>query len=242
MTMMIKSTIRHINVLNLLLLGALYISANSYLLPAHREKTAPLQIAAKMGPPWQTVSAAARFQPPPAAEHIVISERNLFHPERKIPVETKEAQPAAKPEFVLYGTLITDTEAIAYMEDRKAAYGTPGRGKRQQKVMLGKALSNYTLSEIYHDSVLMVKGDDRIEVRISDTRKARSRTAQVTVAPPAPKETKDILSIMEKKPAGSGLPPGVILKEMPPEMRKNVPPQFKDMLNDLIKQRMVPKQ
>jgi len=238
--MMIKSAIKHINVLNLLLLGAIYISANSYLLPAHGEKTALPQTAAKMGPPQQTVLEVTRFQSPPAAEYLIVSDQNLFHPERRIPAATKDAQLSEKPEFVLYGTLITDTVGIAYMEDRKTAYSSPGRGKRQQTVMLGKSLSNYTLAEIYHDRVLMVRGEDRIEVKIYDTRSSRGKTALVTVAP-APKETKDPISILEKKPAGSGLPPGVIIKDMPPELKDKVPAQMKDMFRDILKQRTDPK-
>ncbi|MBI5675566.1 MAG: hypothetical protein HZC48_07060 [Nitrospirae bacterium] len=237
--MMIKSVTRHINVLNLFLLGAIYISANSYLLPALGEKTALPQTAQKIGTPQHTISAGDRFQSPPATEYLIVSDQSLFHPERKIPAETKDTQLTVKPEFVLYGTLITDTAAIAYMEERNAPYSSPGRGKRQQTVLLGKSLNNYTLAEIHHDRVFMVRGEDRIEVKISDTQPSRGQIAQVTIAP-AIEETKDLNSILEEKPAGSGLPPGVIIKEMPPELRDKVPPQLKDMFHDLIKKQTVP--
>ena len=184
--MRIKSAIRHINVLNLLLMGVIYILTNYYLLPAFREKTNLPQTAAKMGPPQQIDLEVPRFSLPPlhpAEEYLIVSDQNLFHPERKIPAAIKNVQLAEKPEFMLYGTLITDTVGIAFMEDRKVVYSSPGRGKRQQTVMLGKSLSNYTLTEIYHDRVLMVRGEDRIEVKISDSRTLRGQTVQVTVAP-----------------------------------------------------------
>jgi hypothetical protein len=237
---MIKSPLRHINVLNLLLLAAIYILANSYLLPVRVEKTALLKTAPKNDSSQQTASEVARFQAPHAAEYSIISDQNLFHPERKIPVEKKMPQLAAKPEFVLYGTLISDTVAIAYMEDRKVDYSSPGRGNRQHAVMLGTSLSNYTLAEIYHDRVLMVRGEDRIEVRIADIRPSRGKTPQVTGAP-APKEKKDPISILEKKTAGSGLPPGVIIKDMPPELKDKVPAKLEDTFREIFKQQKLPK-
>lgn len=237
--MIIKSAIRQINVLNLLLLGVVFISANSYLLPVLREKTILPQAAPKLSPP-QTFSSVVPFLPPPAAEYLVVSDQNIFHPARIIPSEQKNIQLAAKPEFLLYGTLITDTAAIAYMEDRKAPRSSPGRGKRQQPVMLGKSLSGYTLAEVYHDRVVMVRGEDSIEVKISAIRLSQGKIAQVTVAP-VPKEKIDPMSILEKKPAGSGLPPGVIHKEMPPELKDKVPGQLKDLFNDLIKKQTSPK-
>lgn len=237
---MIKAAIRHINVINLLLLVGIYISVNSYLLPALGEKTAFPQPAPNIGPPPQAVPAVALFQPPPSAEYLIVSDQNVFHPERKIPAETKDTQLAAMPEFLLYGTLITDTTAIAFMEDRKAPRSSPGRGKRQQSLMLGKSLSGYTLAEVHHERVLMVRGEDRIEVKIAATRQSQGKPAQVTVAP-VPQEKKDSMSILEKKPAGSGLPPGVIHKEMPPELKDKVPGQVKDLFNDLIKKQISPK-
>ncbi|MBI5848085.1 MAG: hypothetical protein HZB31_09080 [Nitrospirae bacterium] len=225
--------------LNLLLLGVAFISANSFLLPALGEKAILPQAAPNLSPP-QTFPAAVPFLPPPAAEYLLVSEQNIFHPSRNIPIEQKNIQLAAKPEFLLYGTLITDSAAIAYMEDRKAPRSSPGRGKRQQAVMLGTSLSNYTLAEVQHDRVVMVRGEDRIEVRISATRSSQGKISKVTVAP-GPQPKKDLISVLENKPVGSGLPPGVIHKEMPPELKAKVPGQLKDLFNQQIKQQTAPK-
>ncbi|HMK44119.1 MAG TPA: hypothetical protein VK445_08285 [Dissulfurispiraceae bacterium] len=102
---------------------------------------------------------------PPMQDYLAIADRNLFHPERKIPPLVKDDQ-VPRPEFVLYGTLITDTMSIAYLVDKKAIRSTPGRGQRQNSVKLGESLGGYQLKDVQHDRIVMVRGDDRIEVKV----------------------------------------------------------------------------
>jgi hypothetical protein len=119
-------------------------------------------------------------KPPSPFDYVVVAEQNLFHPDRKIPVEKKEAaapKPLPKPDFVLYGTFISDGLKIAYIEDMKLPYSTPGRGERQLALHPGENLSGYTVSEIYSDKVEMVRGDDRIEIKVLDPAKIKSRAA-----------------------------------------------------------------
>ena len=111
----------------------------------------------------------------------MIAEENLFHPERKIPAEKKVEQALPKPEFVLYGTLITDDIKLAYLEDRKAPYNTPGRGKRQTVLKIGDTMSSFTVKEIDTDKVVMVRGEDRIEVNVIDP--AKPKRGDTGVAP-----------------------------------------------------------
>ena len=116
---------------------------------------------------------------------MIISEENPFHPERKIPVEKKAEQPLPKPEFVLYGTLITDDLKMAYLEDLKAPRSTSGRGKRQVALKQGDSLSGFRVKEIEAGKVVMVRGDDRIIVPIIDpahTREGQATTVQAEAA------------------------------------------------------------
>jgi hypothetical protein len=101
-------------------------------------------------------------------EFVVISEQNLFHPERKIPADKTAEESKPKPEFVLYGTLITGDTNLAFMEDLKAPFASSGRGKRQRALHIGNSISGYTLTEVHPERVLLVKGDDRIEVAVYD--------------------------------------------------------------------------
>ncbi len=118
---------------------------------------------------------------PMLADYMLIAEQNLFHPERKIP-EKKEEKQLQKPEFVLYGTLITDDANIAYMEDLKAPHNTPGRGKRQKAIQKGTIFSGFTLSEIHHDKVVMLRADEKIEVRILDQQNKKTRGIETTAS------------------------------------------------------------
>ncbi len=173
---------RNINVLNLILLGII-VSFAAYILPPL------LNIKATYSPPVpkKTVEEKAEkppeaAPPPSAMEYTIIAEQNLFNPERKIPTEKKDEKPLPKPEFVLYGTLITGDAQIAFLEDLKAPYTTPGRGKRQRTLRPGNTLSGYTLSEIHSDRVVMTRGEDRIELLVLDSSRAKSREFAGTVA------------------------------------------------------------
>ncbi len=172
---------RNINVLNVLLL-ALVIALAAYILPPVLNVSVSYTLPAQKKVAQQKEVIPAVVQPPSAMEYTVISEQNLFHPERKISAEKKDEKPLPKPEFVLYGTLITSDESLAFMEDRKAPQTTSGRGKRQRTLGLGGTFSGYTLSRIYEDRVIMARGEDKIEVRVHDLSKTRG-VADTTPGP-----------------------------------------------------------
>lgn len=114
---------------------------------------------------------------PSLSDFSIIGDENLFHPERKIPIEKKEEKPLPKPEFVLYGTLISENLSLAYLEDLKEPYTSPGRGKRQIPLRAGDTLSGFTLKEIYTDKVVMIRGEEKIVLNLTDPiRKKRELT------------------------------------------------------------------
>jgi len=131
---------------------------------------------------------SAESPPVSPMEYTIIAEKNILHPERKIPVDKPEAPPLPKPEFVLYGTLIADEISLAYLEDQKAPT-TAGQSKiKKQKAMKkGEVLSGFTLKEIESDKVVMVRGEEKIEVRVFGRGK-QEKPAQV--AAPAASATR----------------------------------------------------
>jgi hypothetical protein len=118
----------------------------------------------------------------PVADYAVISDRNLFHPERKIPPEKKPENTVPKPEVLLYGTLITDDASYAFIEDMKAPYSTPGRGKRQITLKKGDHLSGYTVGEIEANRIVLVKGEEKVTVMLDDGDKKRTSESPATPA------------------------------------------------------------
>lgn len=211
--MRFKTVVMNINILNIILLTAVVLFALYILFPLfHIKVTYSLPHVKK-----PEVAKKESIVPTPAssiAEYTIIADQNLFHPERNIPTYMAEEGPLIKPEFVLYGTLITDSVRIAYLEDLKSPHTTVGRGKRQVTLHLGNTLSGYTISEVYHDKVVMVKGDDRIEVKVLDSRnKKKEAFAPHKQTTKKNKTRSSQLTDISKR---SGKSQGVVNKRPPP--------------------------
>ncbi|MEW6001770.1 MAG: hypothetical protein AB1638_03865 [Nitrospirota bacterium] len=181
---------RNINIVNILLISAVVLLVSYSVLPMFNVSIKYIPPEVKKIETDMNELIPNNIQPP--SDYTMISEENLFHPERKIPVEKKEEPPLPKPEFVLYGTLITDNISLAYLEDLKAPYSTPGRGKRQTALKKGETMSGFVLKEVETDKIVMVRGEDMMVVNLIDSVKAKSRgtltpTAQIT--PPQPAST-----------------------------------------------------
>lgn len=169
----------NLNVLNIVLAAVLIVFANNMFLPLFG-KGAKLTVPSpqkKAAVPAKTTEKPVESKSPSPSDYFIIAEQNIFHPERKIPVEKKDVvvQPLPKPEFVLYGTLLTDDVRIAYMEDRKAPQNSPSRGKKQIPLRLGEALSGFTLKEISANSVVMVRGNESVTIDLNDAAKDKTR-------------------------------------------------------------------
>jgi type II secretory pathway component PulC len=184
----LRPVLRNINLLNILLLAIVLVFALSVFMPALYQDIRYRLPAAKKGVEVEQ-DALLQQKMPSLSDYMIISEENPFHPERKIPVEKKAEQPLPKPEFVLYGTLITDDMKMAYLEDLKAPRSTSGRGKRQVALKQGDSLSGFALKEIEAGKVVMVRGDDKIIVPIIDPSHAREGQA-TTVQAEQPKGQK----------------------------------------------------
>jgi hypothetical protein len=181
----IQSLLKQINLLNGILLTGILAFGYFVLWPIFTgDIKVPLSPAAAKVSEQKKVEPAEQPANPPLQEYAVVAEKNLFHPDRIIPAKKDEIA-VPRPEFALYGTLITDKISIAYISDSKAPRTTPGRGERQTGLKIGETMSGYTLKEVLHDHVVMVHGDDRIEVTIvaHDNKKKRSATETATQKP-----------------------------------------------------------
>jgi hypothetical protein len=160
----------NINILNLLLLGAaitLFFELDYPLLgkQVFAEHVEAKEIAIQSGEKMAPESTASY------ADFISIAEKNLFHPEREIPKAERAVVP--KPELTLYGTLITDDLSIAYVEDKKAPYSTPGRAKRQTALKKGSSIGGYVFREIEANRIVLVKGKDKLVFTLDDNEKRK---------------------------------------------------------------------
>lgn len=181
--MLIKPLVRNINLLNAVLLAVAAVFALYSLSPL-----LDVRIKYALPVPGKTQGIAKEttdeLQTPSVTEYTVISEKNLFHPDRNIPIEKKVEQPLPKPDFILFGTLITGGTSLAYLEDLKAPRSTAGRGKRQIALKKGDTLSGFTLKEIEADKIVMVRGDETITIPVNPRDRNVATTAATAAATP----------------------------------------------------------
>ncbi|MDA8077343.1 MAG: hypothetical protein M0Z79_00240 [Nitrospiraceae bacterium] len=186
--MKVRRILSHFNVLNLLLAAVLIFAAARAFAPlfgaAMTKANLPALKKSAAAKPAADVKPIETKSPFPA-DYMIIAEQNLFHPERKIPVEKKDAAaaPLPKPDFVLYGIIKTGDVRIAYLEDKKQPVSSPARGKKQTALRQGETLSGFTLMEVEANRVVMVRGEERIALSLSDPQHAKTREG--AGAPPA---------------------------------------------------------
>jgi len=153
---------------------------------------APEEVAAKAGPRIEN--------PPPVREprdltqiesYIFISEKNIFHPERKeFPVQAPPPPPAAevkkpivRPQVILYGVTLAG-------EYESASISNPGRvlkkGERElQTLRKGESIGDYKLSKILPDRIILETSEDSLEVFLYDPKVAKRRSDIKTENKPA---------------------------------------------------------
>jgi hypothetical protein len=208
---------RNVSILNLLLVSIIAMLVH-YIFPAifNVDLHFALPSNKKMQIELTKNALERQAQYPLLSNYLLIAEQNLFHPERRIiieQVEKKEEPPLPKPEFVLYGTLITDMLSLAYLEDLKAPRNTPGRGKRQLTLKKGDSLSGFTIKDIELDKVHFVRGEEKITVSIYESHKLKKRE-NISSAPAASTGEKASVKQPQLQPQPrqqtirpSGLPP-----------------------------------
>ncbi len=140
---------------------------------------------------------------PTSLDFVMVTEKNLFHPERKMPLEKKAEQQIARPEIIFYGAIITSEKRIAYIEDKKNPYSTPGRGKRQTPVVQGAMIGGYKLTEVNPENIVLVRGDDKMVVNLRDEKDRKATETTATQRPAQAITT----SPMPSKPQAPAMPP-----------------------------------
>jgi hypothetical protein len=223
-----KRLIDNLNILNILLAAAavaLFILLDYPLINSDiriiRPKAKPAAVAG--------AEKAAPASSSAYLDYAVVAEKNLFHPDRKVPVEKKDIKLLARPEIVLYGTMIVGDKKLAYIEDKKAPYSTPGRGKRQVTIDEGGMISGFKLIEVHEDHIVLTRGDEKMLVRLNDG-KIRTQGQTQMGAMPAPGVNQRVLlperkagaSPAEIKPAAQPQAPARI--QPPPPAKVQPPP------------------
>jgi hypothetical protein len=168
-----RHLLNNINVLNVVLGLAVLVMANYAVAPLlHVNLGVIMPLQKKSAEEKETKPSVVN--PPSPSDYLIIADENPFHPERKIPLEKKEEKPLPKPEFVVYGTVISDDTSFAYLEDLKAPVNTSSRGKRQIALKTGDVLSGFTLKSVEADKIVMVRGDEKMVIPVHNTSRTKT--------------------------------------------------------------------
>jgi len=219
---------RNINLLNIFLLGGAVFFAHYILFPLLDFNVQyKLPLGEKAIRYNAEKPAVAYTHTPSISDYVPVVDNNPFHPERKIPVVKKaeeQAPPLPKPEFVLYGTLITDDISLAFIEDLKSHRNTPGRGKRQTAMKIGDSLGGFVLKQIEADKITMARGEEIIPVSVRDAQRKNTRETTITVSPKTPHQPQP-QSLQQ--PASATIHKASVAKQQkPPEaLKPNPTPQ-----------------
>ncbi len=221
---MIRYILRNINIMNMLLACLLALLLSYGLYPLFSRDIGLTLTASKKAAVVDEEKAPASETLPVLSDYVVIAEKNLFHPERIIPVEKKEEKPLPKPDFVLYGTILDEQVKKVFMDDLKVPYSTPGRGKRQRVLKQGDRLSGFTLKQIMTDRVVMVRGEEVMEVRLDDQKGQRGKAADLASAAPVsaqtPSPAKQPAETAIQRQATPQTQPAQTFRPSPEDMRK----------------------
>ena len=185
-----RRLLKNINVLNVVLVLAVLVMANYAVAPLLHVNLGDIVPLQKKSAEEKEMKPDAP-NPPSPSDYLIIADENPFHPERKIPPEKKaDEKPLPKPEFVVYGTVISDDTSIAYLEDLKAPVNTSGRGKRQIALKTGDVLSGFTLKSVEADKIVMVRGEEKMVIPVRNTSRTKSSVNPSPQKAAAPAGTK----------------------------------------------------
>jgi hypothetical protein len=216
----VKLILRNINVLNVLLLVTAIFLFFEFDYPLLEKQVSVTQIEAKE----TAIQGEERIAPESSssyADFVTIAEKNLFHPEREIP--KGEAAAVPKPELILYGTMIADDIRIAYVEDKKAPYSTPGRAKRQTALKIGGSIGGYVLREIEPNRIVLVRGEDKLVVMLDDKGKRTGEEKAASSTFKGPTGAFPPASTTPAAPQVTSPPPGAAVSATPAQGDKQGP-------------------
>jgi len=119
------------------------------------------------------------------ASFILVSEKNIFNPERKEFSLTNldQSKPMTRPQIILYGvTLAKDYQSASIVNP-----GRPLRkGEREMMTLkIGDRVGEYKLTGVLPDRITMEAGEDSFEVLLYDSNMPKRRTAAKTESRPA---------------------------------------------------------
>jgi hypothetical protein len=151
---------------------------------------------------------ANQKEPASIESYILISEKNIFNPERKdfpimpTPLTELPKKPMVRPKIILYGVTLAE-------DDQYALISNPGRplqkGEREiMTIKVGDRIGEYQLVKILTDRIIMEAPEDTVEILLYDPKTPKTR-----ISPPSrpmPAEVPKPISPISPAPTPSPRP------------------------------------
>jgi len=161
----------------------------------------------KTAPTYSVASISQKGEAPAPAVYGVISQKNIFHPERKEfpiilpPDPAKKA--ATRPNLTLFGVAIGESIQSALINNptRRA-----DKGEREtMSVKVGDRVGEYTVKEIQSDRISLESSGDSFDVLLYDP--SRQKKRPVFTPPPTPVRPPGSMPTPTPTPTPSPVPP-----------------------------------
>ena len=184
----------------------------------------PRPSASRPQPAASVAAPAPTPAPPPApgaASYAIVANRNLFSPTRsEAPVTPPTPPPVAAtlPKPNLFGVILQDGTPTAYLEDPVT--------KRVARYRVGDSVAGGTVQSIEADTVMLLRPEGQVAVRLHDPARPRP-AAPVPTPAPVPMPGAPTVAPPQGLVPG-GVPPGSSRRALPPGVLGRVPPQPTD--------------
>lgn len=171
--------------------------------------------------PAASVAAPAPAPAPPpapgAAGYAIVANRNLFSPTRSEAPVTPPAPPAVAatlPKPSLFGVILQDGTPTAYLEDPVT--------KRVARYRVGDSVAGGTVQSIEADTVMLLRPEGQVAVRLHDPTRPRPAAPVPT---PTPMPGMPTVAPPQGLVPGGAPPAGPSRRALPPGALGRVPPQ-----------------
>ncbi len=181
-----EKRVKHLNILNIFLIFAVLIAGT--ILYLNYLKIQDFSLPESYGTASASENSKTKVKTPSSpktpdlagiSDNSIISEKNLFSPDRKYVEKAGgngEPVSKSKPDIILYGTIVDRDRRLAFVEDRKNPYYTPGRGKRHKVLKIGDEISGFRVTRITENALVLSADDESYVYNIEEFSKFKHGT------------------------------------------------------------------
>ena len=156
----------------------------------------PFEAAVGEGQKSKNIDIKFNGKLPDKASFQIISSKDLFRPSRTASVTSVRTTPKSEPTNPpkLFATIVRGSESIAIIED-------PGT-KKSKSYRINDNVAGFLVSEILEDRVILLSGDDKVEIKLRDDKGIKTSRPKPLVRQNVEQKTRRRPVPVRRRPAG----------------------------------------